>query len=360
MANAEETAELQELLAGNIRNTGILRDKQEVPSPIEACGPPVVQAAEYLQWVVMPNGRFAAAGATAEELPVGAYVIGQTDAGIYFESKHILTDTLIDLGNSNSLRVIEGIQLFWKRRQRFLDRGILYKRGILMWGPPGSGKTATLALLVEDLIRKGGIVLLVQNPGLVVAALRQLRKIEPTRPLIIVLEDVEEIINQYGEHNLLALLDGEHQTDNVVNIATTNYPELLGARIINRPSRFDEVVKIGMPSPQMRRQYLEHVLRSETEEYDIHLWVQETEGMSIAHLKELVVAVTCLEQPYEEVIARLKTMKTAPKSKMFEGPVGFNGNEAKLGSFLGLARLPYPGPLQGGNLKLLERAGILS
>jgi hypothetical protein len=287
---------------------------------------------EHTQWVVMPNAMYAAAGPTTEHLPVGAYCLESTPAGIFFVAKKILTDTLIDLGNSNSLRVIEGIKLFWKRKQRFIDRGILYKRGILMWGPPGSGKTATLALLVEDLIKQGGIVVLVQHPSLAVHALRQLRKIEPERPLIVVLEDVEEIINAHGEHDLLALLDGEHQTDNVVNIATTNYPEMLGARIINRPSRFDEVVKIGMPSAEMREQYLWHLLDSEVEKHPVAQWVRNTEGMSIAHLKELVVAVTCLEQPYEQVIARLKTMKSTPKSNMYDpGDIGFGSasNQAK-------------------------------
>ena len=45
--------------------------------------------------------------------------------------------------------------------------------------------------------------------------------------------------------------------------------------------------------------------------------------MSIAHLKELVVAITCLDQEYVQVIQRLKGMKTSPKSKMYEGAVGF-------------------------------------
>jgi hypothetical protein len=325
----KETLELQEILA--VPTDQARRDRQP-PQPtesVEKMDGPTILASEYTQWIVLPNGQFAAAGATREKLPVGAYVLQPTQRGLIFEAKKILTDTLIDLGNSNSLRVIKGIQLFWKRRQRFLDRGILYKRGILMWGPPGSGKTATLALLVEDLIRQGGIVLLIQHPGTAVVGLQQLRKIEPERPLIVILEDVEEIIQTYGEHELLALLDGEHQTDNVVNIATTNYPELLGARIINRPSRFDEVVKIGMPSPEMRLQYLLHVLRHERENYPVHDWVEETEGMSIAHLKELVVAVTCLEQRYDEVISRLKTMKSVPRSSMYEGPVGFGLCEAK-------------------------------
>lgn len=343
MADAE-LKELQDIL--EVKVPVPERNRNQRPSEAEVAGASSEGKkipSEHTQWVVLPNETFAAAGSTAAHLPVGAYCLESTPAGLLFVAKKILTDTLIDLGNSNSLRVIKGIKLFWKRKERFIQRGILYKRGILMWGPPGSGKTATLALLIEDLIRQGGIVLLVQYPGWAVVALRQLRKIEPERPLIVVLEDVEEIIQSHGEHDLLALLDGEHQTDNVVNIATTNYPELLGARIINRPSRFDEVVKIGMPSSEMREQYLWHVLSAEAEKYPVAQWVRHTEGMSIAHLKELVVAVTCLEQPYEEVISRLKTMKSTPRSSMYDnGEIGF----AKRG---GLAATEAPSQLAGGH-----------
>ena len=291
---------------------------------------------EHCQWEVLPNGIFMATGTTRPRLEPGAYTIGITEGGRpLFVSKHILTDTLIDLGDSNSSRVIAGIRNFWTKGSRYKEKGLVYKRGVLLWGPAGSGKTATMSLLVEELIGMGGIVLLVQNPGFATRALPILRRIEPDRPLIVVLEDIEEIIASYGEHELLALLDGEHQTDNVVNVASTNYPEQLGQRIVNRPSRFDEVWKVGFPSPHMREQYLWHILGADAEKFPVASWVRQTEGMSIAHLKELVVAVTCLEQDEEFVIARLKSMKTSPKSKMYDGEVGFNrptiaGIEAKI------------------------------
>lgn len=314
-----EADELQELLAASSANHQTRPSRGDTPVAEKEEKP----FTEWSQWQILPNGRFLASGRTDATLPVGAYTVNLSNAGPYFERKRILTDTLIDLDESNSLRVISGIQTFWTKRDRYIAKGILFKRGVLLWGPAGSGKTATIALLVENLIAKGGIVLLVQNPGAAILGLTQLRRIEPTRPLIVVLEDVEEIIASYGEHDLLALLDGEHQTDNVVNIASTNYPEALGARIVNRPSRFDEVLKIGMPSAGMREQYFWHILGDDVEKYPVASWVKHTEGMSIAHLKELVVAVTCLDQEPEEVINRLRTMKTAPKSQMYDGAIGF-------------------------------------
>jgi SpoVK/Ycf46/Vps4 family AAA+-type ATPase len=268
-----------------------------------------------------------ATGNTKPHLTPGAYTLQVTDSGrVLFVSKRILTDSLVDLGDSNASRVIEGVRLFWTRKARYQAKGILYKRGVLLWGPPGSGKTATLSMLVDELVESGGIVLLVQLPAIATRALPVLRKIEPERPLIVVLEDIEEIVQNYGEHDLLALLDGEHQTDNVVNLATTNYPENLGSRIINRPSRFDEVHKIGMPSNEMRYNYLVHALGDEVEKFPVAKWVKDTNGLSVAHLKELVVAVTCLDQGYEAVLDRLKNMRYTPKSQMYDNAVGFTAS----------------------------------
>jgi hypothetical protein len=321
MATAiDDAAELQEKLASS-GEASIRRNPRAIPDENPTN---LISTSDFYQWVSLPNGIFSATGRTQPTLPTGAYTIAINDKGLFFCRKRILTDALIDLDCSNSQRVIERIKLFWTRRDHYLSRDIIFKRGILMWGPPGSGKTATLSLLTQNLIDQGGIVLLVQHPGAAVSAIPVLRAIEPDRPLIVILEDVEEIVRSYGEHDLLALLDGEHQTQNVVNIATTNYPEMLGARIVNRPSRFDEVIKIGMPSGKMREQYLRHTLGAEAGKVFIDQWVKDTDGMSIAHLKELVVAVTCLEQPYDDVIIRLKSMKTAPRSQMFEpGAVGF-------------------------------------
>lgn len=267
------------------------------------------------QWAVLPNDTFTAIGATVSHLPPAIYTLSADGSGvIYYNKTKVLTDSLIELDDSAAVRVIAGIEKFWESKAKFDRFGILFKRGILMWGPAGSGKTATVNLLMNDLVKRGGMVVIVQSPRLAIEGLHGLRRIEPDRPIIIVLEDIEEMIDNHGEHGLLGLLDGEHQVSNVVVLATTNYPERLGERIINRPSRFDEVILVDMPSAKARYRYLKHVLKDTLPEEELQTWVTATDKLSIAHLRELIVATQCLDRPYAEVVERLRRMKIRPDS----------------------------------------------
>jgi SpoVK/Ycf46/Vps4 family AAA+-type ATPase len=218
---------------------------------------------DYTEWGIAPNGIFRPSGARCNILPAGVYRAGLDVGGVYFENRNVITDELIELDDTASLRVLAGIRTFWKSKEEYTKRSIIYKRGILLWGPAGSGKTATLMMMTRELVALGGLVILCENPELTNKALQALRRIEPDRPIIILMEDIEELISSHGEHDILALLDGENQINNVVNIATTNYPEVLGARIVNRPSRFDERIFVGMPSDAARRRYLSHATRNE-------------------------------------------------------------------------------------------------
>lgn len=280
------------------------------------------KALSFTQWQIESNDRFGPCGATETKLPPGMYTPSiDSEGALHLKKVPPITDKLVELEDSAGEVVLANVRKFWKSKDRYKHRGIVFKRGVLLWGPPGSGKTVIVQFLIRDLIQAGGIVLLAHSPAIVNQALQTLRRIEPDRALIVVLEDIDEIMEQYSEHELLALLDGEHQVDNVVNIATTNYPERLGARVINRPSRFDEVKKIAMPGDKAREQYLRHALGADLQELneqgklpEMAQIISETKNLSIAHLRELVVATTCLDHEYAATLQRLKGMKTKPKS----------------------------------------------
>jgi SpoVK/Ycf46/Vps4 family AAA+-type ATPase len=118
-------------------------------------------------------------------------------------------------------------------------------------------------------------------------------------------------------------LDGVKQIEGVVYIATTNYPEKLQERITNRPSRFDRRYKVELPNSEIRRAYIKYKLTdNDIEGINIEEWVEKTEGMSLSHLKEVIISVIVMGRTFEETIGNLEELSERPRIKG-SGNVGF-------------------------------------
>lgn len=198
-----------------------------------------------------------------------------------------------------------------------------------------SGKSCTIQLIMRDVVERGGVVIKFAHPTLFVEGIRKFREIQPDTPVVILMEDIDSILEMYSESEVLNILDGVNQIEKVVFLATTNYPEKLGARIINRPSRFDKRFKIGHPNEESRRLYFEYIIGKEkikSLKIDLDKWVEDTEEFPIAHLKELFTAVVILGDEYDDAIEALSCMKEeAPNSANDEQrkQMGFGGNQKR-------------------------------
>jgi AAA+ superfamily predicted ATPase len=283
------------------------------------------------QWTSHDGKKFIPASKTALHLPPGAYEIKHSNsAGIYFELVEVKIEDLIRFPETNSDKVICEITKFWEREHLFREYGLTYKRGICLWGPPGSGKSCTIRFIMKDVIERRGIVIKFTAPHLFTEGMRLLRDIEPTTPIVVLMEDIDGILEIYSESDVLNLLDGVDRIENIVFIATTNYPEQLGERIINRPSRFDKRYFIGYPNAESRKIYFESLIGTEKIAelgLNIERWVAETEDLSIAHLKELFVAVVIQGDEYEDAIETLQSMKQkvrGDRDDKDEGTFGFS------------------------------------
>jgi len=271
------------------------------------------------------------AARTIKTLPPGVYEIdSNSNTGLFFERIPVKTEGLIRFPDTNSYKVLEEIQKFWDRESIFKDYGLTYKRGMILYGPPGSGKSCTVQLVMHDVVERGGIVLEFGDPYLFVDGLRALRKIQPDTPVVVIMEDLDSLLESHNESEILNILDGVQDVYKVVFLATTNYPNKLGHRIMNRPSRFDKRFRIGFPSGKARRIYFEHLIgAAKVEELgiDLNKWVKDTDRLSIAHLKELFVAVVILDDDYRSAIKTLKAMKEDVNDKDYEGSFGFKGDD---------------------------------
>jgi hypothetical protein len=257
------------------------------------------------QWGIS-DGQYRPIGLTAAKIKAGVYEF-EYNMGLFLAPVEVVTDDLIELPDPTCAQVLAGIERFWAMESRYRKHGLLYKRSVGLQGPPGGGKTATLILLGRRLIALDGLVIMFNSYA--EKGLALLRKIKPQRRIVCIMEELDDILEN-DESEVLSLLDGETQVDGIVYVATTNHFDKLPATIINRPSRFDEWIEVGMPSPACRRVYLEKVAPKLTRNQRAR-WVRDTQGFSVAHLKELAAAVLCLDYPYEQVLERLRKMLKA-------------------------------------------------
>ncbi len=281
-----------------------------IPPAATPGGLPVLEATGAKRWASR-HDTFWGAASTFDELPAGLYRCGHAEGvGPILTRQTVAADDLLELPDDAGVEIIAEFTRFWELEEAFKRRGFTHKRGYLMWGPPGSGKTSVVQLLIKRLINTHqGVVLLLDHPGLAAICLQTLRQIEERRPVVAVLEDLDALVQRYGENEWLALLDGEAQVGRIAFLATTNYPERLDLRFVDRPSRFDTVRFLGMPGQAARRAYLAAKEPSLADEGVLDEWVRVSDGFSLAHLKELIIGVRCFGQPLEDVAARLREMQ---------------------------------------------------
>jgi ATP-dependent 26S proteasome regulatory subunit len=148
------------------------------------------------------------------------------------------------------------------RRQQLRAAGQHLKRGLLLHGPPGTGKTHTVRYVVQAL--EGTTVLLLSGRSLhMVGSVTALAR--DLQPAAVVLEDVDLVAEDraFGPgpapvlFELLDAMDGAAEDADLLFLLTTNRADLLEPALAARPGRVDVAVEIGLPDAPARARLLE-------------------------------------------------------------------------------------------------------
>ena len=302
----------------------------------------------YSKWIKRGTNTFIPTD-NSQILPqvdAGVYDLRISDGvGFYMVKRELHLDDILEFPSGLHKGILGGIKDFWTRKAKFKEYGFAFKRGILLHGRAGSGKTCLINLAMKHVIEDlNGVVLPLNNDhalGLYAGCIPEIfRIIEKDRPLVVIFEDIENLCTGgSSETSLLNVLDGLDQLENVVYLATTNYIERLKERVINRPSRFDRRIYVPFLDFDDRLFYFQKKLKTkDLEVYDIHQWAKDTEGMSVAHLAEIIKSVVIIGADYSNILGLLKEMNDFGKlhSSQYEkeqGNLGFKQVAEKGHSF---------------------------
>ena len=190
---------------------------------------------------------------------------------------------------------------FLRRADQLAWCGISERRGILLAGRPGTGKT----LLCKVLMNSCPGVTCINVPSRTLTSSYGLGEVyelaRDLSPCIVFLEDVDlvgqgrfESCYSRGEAlaELLHVLDGIEDCHNVVTVATTNWLDILDEALKDRPSRFDRIISVDPPNLKQRMELLEHLARRiPMPASTIQHLSSRSDGMTPAQIQEVVHAV---------------------------------------------------------------------
>jgi hypothetical protein len=174
-----------------------------------------------------------------------------------------------------------------------LAAGQHLKRGLLLHGPPGTGKTHTVRYLTGRLAGLTVILLTGQSIRFIDQAAALARRLQPS---MVVLEDVDLVAadRDYTPNgnpllfSLLDAMDGIGADADVTFVLTTNRADILETALADRPGRVDLAVEIPRPDASCRERLLRVYARDLTVDADIQQVVAGTKGVTASFIKEMI------------------------------------------------------------------------
>jgi hypothetical protein len=224
----------------------------------------------------------------------GRDMFGDRGAALKFHRRPTVSEDQVILPAETLATIGRQVVGVATHRERLLSARQHLKRGLLLYGPPGVGKTHSVRYLTSQLSGVTIVQLTGDSLGRIGTACSVARTLQPA---MVVVEDVDLIAEDRGMHpghhpllfQLLNEMDGLAEDVDVVFLLTTNRADLLEPALAARPGRVDQAVPLDLPDAEARTR-LFRLYRGglAVDESRLDTVIARTEGVTASFLKELL------------------------------------------------------------------------
>ena len=210
-------------------------------------------------------------------------------------------------GISDVKEELNEIVEFLKYPKKFIDIGARIPKGVLLMGPPGSGKTLLARAVAGEagvpFFHLSGSEFVEMFVGVGASRVRDLFKVAKSNaPAIIFIDEIDAVGRHRGSgvggghdereqtlNQILVEMDGFEPHEKVIVLAATNRPDVLDPALL-RPGRFDRRVTLDLPDVKEREEILDIHSKGKPFAEDVKLKViaERTPGFSGADLQNLM------------------------------------------------------------------------
>jgi hypothetical protein len=254
----------------------------------------------------------------------GVWTIANSPAGLTLRKIELRTHNLLETASNTSLIQREA-KIFFSKLDIYQKFKKDPKRAILLYSQPGMGKSSTISKISSEFLQEDeGTVVIFWDTSDIGA--NHVSKFLSTGSkfsnkctrMLFIMEDIGggNAEDYHGpktaDASLLELLDGASISFKLPTfiIATTNTPENLLKSLADRPGRFDQMFELEGPNGDERVKLAEHISGQKlTEDQKNALSSKDADGLSIAHISEIIIRSELHDKTYVQVIKEMKDHK---------------------------------------------------
>ncbi|MDH8679649.1 ATP-dependent zinc metalloprotease FtsH [Fusibacter bizertensis] len=223
---------------------------------------------------------------------------------------------------------MEEIVEFLKAPRKFLALGARIPKGILMVGPPGTGKTYLSKACAGEagvpFYTISGSDFVEMFVGVGASRVRDLfEEAKKSAPCIVFIDEIDAVGRRRGAglggghdereqtlNQLLVEMDGFGDNQGVIVIAATNRPDILDPALL-RPGRFDRQVMVGIPDIREREQIIKIHAKNKpvAPDVDYAKLAQSTPGFTPADLENVMNEAALLSARKDDKVIRMESIK---------------------------------------------------